>query len=205
MLPDGRVCGPFRLILLVNRSVRYIYLNWPIGMNKAQPDIDNERAGAGGFRFAVVASRWNSEFTDKLQSSAVDALIENGATERDIETFKVPGAFELPLACLKAALTARFDAVIALGVVVRGDTPHFDFVAGEAARGITEASLRSGVPVLFGVITADTFEQVVERCGEREANKGYEAAVAAIEVANLYREMADQGSQGREKIFSHVV
>lgn len=174
-------------------------------MSKAQPDIDNERSNAAGFRFAVVVSRWNSEFTDKLHRGAVEALLENGATEINIETFKVPGAFELPLACLKAALTARFDAVIALGVVIRGDTPHFEYVAGEAARGITEASLRCGVPVLFGVITADTVEQVIERCGDRNANKGYEAAIAAIEVANLYREMAEQGSQGREKTFSHVV
>lgn len=175
-------------------------------MSKAQPDIDEQRSDASGFRFAIVVSRWNSAFTEKLLAGAEEALFQNGATEVDIQVFKVPGAFELPLACLKAAETGLSDAVIALGVVIRGDTPHFDYVAGEAARGITEASLRSGVPVMFGVITADNDEQVVERCGDGPKNKGYEAAISAIEVANLYREMAqEQTNKRKEKKFSHVV
>jgi len=175
-------------------------------MSNAIPEIDIERSDANGFRFAIVVSRWNSVFTDKLLSGAEEALLQNGATETDIRVFKVPGAFELPLASLKAAESGKFDAVIALGVVIRGDTPHFDYVAGEAARGITEAGLRSGIPVMFGVITADNEQQVIQRCGEGRANKGYEAAVSAIEVANLFREMAqDQGNKGIEKSVSHGV
>lgn len=175
-------------------------------MSTASPDIDIQRSDAGDFRFAIVVSRWNSEFTEKLRVGAEEALTQFGADGSDIEVFKVPGAFELPLASLKAAETGKFDAIIALGVVVRGDTPHFDYVAGEAARGITEAGFRSGIPVMFGVITADNEQQVIDRCGDGPANKGYEAAVSAIEVANLFREMAaDQGNKGREKSVSHVV
>ena len=161
---------------------------------------------ARGFRFAVVVSRWNETYTSRLVDGALDALSECGATENAVEVLKVPGAFELPLACLKAAESGRFDAVIALGLVLRGETPHFDFVAGEAARGITEASLRSGVPVLFGVITADTEQQAEDRCGTKSANKGYEAAMAAIEVSNLYSKIAvEQGVKGKEKKVSHGV
>ena len=175
-------------------------------MKKEHPEIDNERQNAAGFRFAVVVSRWNSSFTDKLQEGAIEALREYGATEDAVEVFKVPGAFELPLTCLKAAESGRFDAVIALGVVIRGDTPHFEYVAGQAAGGIMQAGMTTRIPVLFGVITADTVEQATDRCGERSNNKGYEAAMAAIEVANLYRNMAkDQGLRGNEKILSHVV
>lgn len=175
-------------------------------VKKEQPEIDNKSFNAGGFRFAVVVSRWNSSFTDRLREGAIEALREYGATEEAVEVFKVPGAFELPLACLKAAETGRFDAVIALGVVIRGDTPHFEYVAGQAASGIMHAGMTTGIPVMFGVITADNAEQATERCGERSNNKGYEAAMAAIEVVNLYREMAnEQGVKGNEKRLSHVV
>jgi 6,7-dimethyl-8-ribityllumazine synthase len=175
-------------------------------MSQASPNIEIQGSDASGFRFAIVVSRWNSVFTDKLRAGAEEALRQFGATESDVEVFKVPGAFELPLASMKAAQTGKFDAIIALGVVVRGDTPHFEYVAGEAARGITEAGLRTGVPVMFGVITADNEQQVIDRCGEGPANKGYEAAVSAIEVVNLFREMsADQGSKEREKSVSHGV
>ncbi|MGH9946245.1 MAG: 6,7-dimethyl-8-ribityllumazine synthase [Pyrinomonadaceae bacterium] len=175
-------------------------------MSKLQPDIDIERSSAGGFRFAIVVSRWNSDFTEKLLAEAVGALNEFGATADDVRVFKVPGAFELPLASLKAAESGNYDAVIALGVVIRGDTPHFDFVAGEAASGIMQAGLKSGVPIMFGVITADNEDQVIERCGDGPANKGYEAAISAIEMVNLFREMsADQGIRGSEKTHSHVV
>lgn len=144
---------------------------------------------AEGFRFCVVVSRWNHELTGKLASGAVEALVERGVAVDSIETLYVPGAFELPVACLKAAKTGKFDAVIALGIVIRGDTPHFDYVAGEAARGIMNVSLETGVPVMFGVITADNIEQTEARCGEGVDNKGFEAAVSAIEMANLMREM----------------
>lgn len=175
-------------------------------MSKAQPDIDNQRCDASGFRFAIVVSRWNSDFTDKLLFGSIEALESCGATPDAVEVFKVPGAFELPLASLKAAESGKFDAVIALGVVIRGDTPHFDYVAGEAASGIMQAGLQTGVPVMFGVITADNEQQVIDRCGEGPANKGYEAAVSAVEVADLYREMSqDQGVKGKEKSVSHVV
>ena len=169
--------------------------------------IDNScELDAGGFRFAIVVSRWNDAYTSRLLDGSLEALAERGAAEADIEVFKVPGAFELPLACLKAAEIGDFDAVIALGLVLRGETPHFDFVAGSAARGISEASLISGIPILFGVITADNEQQAEDRCGSKSANKGYEAAMAAIEVANLYRRMdSEQGLQGKEKKLSHGV
>lgn len=138
-------------------------------------------------RFAIVVSRWNDEFTSKLADGAVEALIEAGADDSSIETFHVPGAFELPLACLKAAESREFDAVIALGVIIRGDTPHFDYVAGEASRGIMQASMETGIPVMFGVITADNVDQVVARCGEKSDNEGYEAAQSAVEMAALLK------------------
>lgn len=164
----------------------------------------SDEADASDFRFGIVVSRWNESYTSRLVEGAIDALESHGATEAGIEVFKVPGAFELPLACLKAAESGGFDAVIALGLVLRGETPHFDFVAGEAARGVTQASLMTGVPVLFGVITADTLQQAIDRCGAKSANKGYEAAMAAIAIVNLYRGM-EQGVKGKEKELSHGV
>jgi len=175
-------------------------------MKKAQPEFDNNATDAENFRFAIVLSRWNSDFTERLLDGANDALRTRGVTGEAIEVFRVPGAFELPLACLKVAETGRFDAVIALGVVIRGETPHFEYVAGAAASGITDASLRSGVPILFGVITAENEQQTLDRCGDGPANKGHEAAMAAIDVASLYRRMAeDQGLMESEKGISHVV
>ncbi len=144
---------------------------------------------AAGFRFAVVVSRWNDRLTSKLAAGARKALSECGAESGAVETFYVPGAFELPIACLKAARSGDFDAIIALGVVIRGDTPHFDYVAGETARGIMQASLKTGIPVLFGVITADNTEQAEARSGEKGDNKGFEAALSAVEMAHLIREM----------------
>ena len=116
----------------------------------------------------------------------------------------MPAAFQLPVACLKAATSGDFDAVIALGVVIRGDTPHFDYVAGQAASGILQASMQSGVPVMFGVITADTMQQALDRTGEKADNKGYEAAVSAIEMVNLFREMDRRNGVDEEKVFPHV-
>lgn len=155
-------------------------------------ELQRESASAEGFRFALVVSRWNREFTSRLESGATEALTELGVEAGAVETFYVPGAFELPVACLKAARTGRFDAVIALGVVIRGDTPHFDYVAGQAAAGILQASLDSGIPVMFGVITADTVGQVTERTGEKADNKGYEAAVSAVEMVSLFRSMDER-------------
>lgn len=172
-----------------------------------QPVIHRGKVNAAGFRFAIVASRWNDFLTSKLVEGAVDALSSAGADDDAVEIFMVPGAFELPLAALKAAQSGKFDAVIAIGVVIRGETPHFDYVAGEAAKGVSQASLQTGVPVMFGVVTTDTVEQAINRSGLKAGNKGYEAAMAAVETANLYREMdaAAAKDKVKEKAFPHVV
>jgi len=128
----------------------------------------------------------------RLIDGALEALKEVAVDDAAIQVYRVPGSFELPLCALKAAASKKFDAVICLGVVIRGETPHFDFVAGEAARGITDVGLKTGVPVMFGVITANTVEQANARAGEKHDNKGYEAAMAAVELVNLYREAFDQ-------------
>lgn len=161
---------------------------------------------AAGFRFAIVVSRWNDALTSKLSDGAVEALYGAGADPDSIEIFHVPGSFELPLACLKAARGNIFDAVIALGVVIRGDTPHFDYVAGQAAAGIMRASVETGVPVLFGVITADNLEQAEKRSGKKNNNKGYEAALSAVEMVNLFRAMDERKLQGGgDKALPNVV
>ena len=162
---------------------------------------------AKGFRFAIVVSRWNDFLTSKLLDGALDALETTGADEGAIEVFKVPGSFELPLTSLKAAQSGNFDAVIALGVVIRGETPHFDYVAGQAASGIAQAGMQTGIPVIFGVVTTETVEQAINRSGVKSGNKGYEAAMSAVEVVNLYQQMADseRKTKGQDKAFPHVV
>ena len=162
---------------------------------------------SAGFRFAIVVSRWNDFLTSKLLEGALDALESTGADQDSIEVFKVPGSFELPLTSLKAAQSGDFDAVIAIGVVIRGETPHFDYVAGQAAAGIAAVARETGVPVAFGVLTTDTMEQAINRSGVKSGNKGYEAAMSAVEVVNLYREMAgrEDKSKGQDKVFPHVV
>lgn len=172
-----------------------------------KPKVHQGRLTAEGFRFAIVASRWNDFLTSKLVEGALDALERMGAAEDAVEVFKVPGAFEIPLAAQKAAASGRFDAVIAIGAVIRGETSHFEHVAGEAARGIAQVSMQTGIPVLFGVVTAENLEQAINRCGVKSGNKGFETAMSAIEVVNLYREMGGQEEQakGKEKVFPHVV
>lgn len=167
-------------------------------------ELNRSDISAAGFRFAIVVSRWNDRLTSKLESGARDALTDVGATEDVVETFWVPGAFELPVACLKAAKSGDFDAVIALGIVIRGDTPHFEYVAGQAASGILQASMQSGIPVMFGVITADTMQQALDRTGEKADNKGYEAAMSAVEMVNLFREMDRRNIEDDKKVFPHV-
>jgi 6,7-dimethyl-8-ribityllumazine synthase len=135
----------------------------------------------------MVASRWNDSLVSRLIAGALEALKESQADDDAVEVFRVPGSFELPLCALKAAESGKFDAVICLGAIIRGETPHFDYVAAETARGINEAGLRTGVPLLFGVITADNLEQANARAGANRDNKGYDAAMAAVEVVNLYR------------------
>ena len=177
------------------------------GDNSLQPRIHRGQMSAEGFRFAIVVSRWNDFLTSKLLDGALDALSSTGADESSIEIFKVPGSFELPLTSLKAAQSGDFDVVIAIGVVIRGETPHFDYVAGQAASGIAQASLQTGIPVVFGVVTTDTVEQAINRSGVKSGNKGYEAAMSAVEIVNLYKEMAgrEEKSKGQDKVFPHVV
>jgi 6,7-dimethyl-8-ribityllumazine synthase len=140
---------------------------------------------ARDLRIGIVAARFNDFIVDSLLRGAVDTLLRHGATEKDITLVRVPGAWEMPWAVKKMATSRRFDAIIALGAVIRGATPHFDFVAGECAKGIAQAGLAADVPVAFGVLTTDTIEQALERAGTKAGNKGADAAVSAIEMARL--------------------
>jgi 6,7-dimethyl-8-ribityllumazine synthase len=144
---------------------------------------------AEGLRFALVVSRFNEALTSRLESGAVDCLLRHGAVEEDVTVFRVPGAWEIPLVASRAARTGDFDAVISLGVLVRGGTSHFDLIAAEVAKGIASTSIEVGVPMTFGVVTAETLEQAVERSGTKHGNKGWDAALAAIEMARLFRGM----------------
>jgi 6,7-dimethyl-8-ribityllumazine synthase len=138
-------------------------------------------------RYAIVVSRFNDFITSRLVEGALDTLARHGCDTANVPVVRVPGAFEMPLVCRKLVDSGRYDAVIALGCVIRGGTPHFDYVAGEAAKGIAAISAASGVPVIFGVLTTDTIEQAIDRAGTKMGNKGAEAATAAIEMVNLLR------------------
>lgn len=151
---------------------------------------------AAGQRWALVVSRYNEFITAKLTDGATDALLRNGAAPSDIDTFYAPGAFELPVVVQALVRRGGYAAVIALGCVIRGETPHFDYVAGAAADGALQAALASGTPVAFGVITADTLEQATERAGGKVGNKGSEAALAAIETATLLQTIANRAAPG---------
>jgi 6,7-dimethyl-8-ribityllumazine synthase len=142
-----------------------------------------------GLKFGLVISRFNEFFSKKLLEGAQDALLRHGVNEEDIEVAWTPGSFEIPLIAQKLAQTKKYDAVICLGAVIRGATPHFDYIAGEVTKGIAKVSLNTGVPVIYGVITTDTLEQAVERSGSKVGNKGFQAAVSAIEMANLIKSM----------------
>lgn len=154
-----------------------------------QPVVHEGNLNAQGFRFAVVASRWNDFISSRLVEGALDALERLGADHKLVEVHRVPGAFEIPLLALRLAESERFDAVICLGTIIRGQTPHFDYIASEVTRGIGEAGLQTGVPVVFGVITADNLDQAIERAGVKLGNKGFEAATTAVELVNLYSEV----------------
>jgi len=143
-----------------------------------------------GLKFAIVASRFNDFVVKSLIAGAVDALVRHNVDEKDIEIFKTPGAFEIPLICKKVAKTKKYDAVIALGAVIRGSTPHFDYVAAEVSKGVAKASYDTETPVIFGVLTTDTIEQAVERAGTKAGNKGAEAAMGALELVNLIKEQS---------------
>lgn len=142
-----------------------------------------------GLKFGIVAGRFNEFITGKLLSGALDALKRHGVSEEHVSVAWVPGAFEIPLTAKKMAKTNHYDAIITLGTVIRGATPHFDYVCAEVAKGVANAAMESGIPVIFGVLTTDTIEQAIERAGTKAGNKGWESAVSAIEMANLYRSM----------------
>jgi 6,7-dimethyl-8-ribityllumazine synthase len=158
-------------------------------MPNEQPKIIEGELLARDLRFAFVAARFNDFIVEPLIRGAVDALKRHGATEKQIEIVRVPGAFDIPLVARKLALSRRYDALVTLGAVVRGQTPHFDYVAGECASGIARIALESGVPIAFGVLTTDTMEQAVDRAGGKAGNKGADAALAAVEMANLLRRL----------------
>jgi 6,7-dimethyl-8-ribityllumazine synthase len=140
-------------------------------------------------RFCLVAARFNSFVVESLVDGAIDTLKRHGANEKEITLVRVPGAFEMPVALEKLAATGEYDAIIALGAVIRGGTPHFDYVAGECVKGMAQVSLKHGVPIAFGVLTVDTIEQAIERAGTKAGNKGAEATLSAIEMVNLLRQI----------------
>ena len=149
------------------------------------PNVIEGQLRAEGKRFALVVGRFNDFISDRLVGGALDALVRSGAEEGNIDLVKVPGAFEIPLVAKKAVTTGKYDAVICLGAVIRGSTSHYDYVCAEASKGIAQVSLDSGTPVIFGIITTDTIEQAIERAGTKAGNKGWSAAVSAVEMANL--------------------
>jgi 6,7-dimethyl-8-ribityllumazine synthase len=141
---------------------------------------------AGGKKFAIVASRFNEFLTDKIKDGAIDCLTRHGAQENDISLVWVPGSFEIPPVASRLAGSGKYDAVICVGAVIRGQTPHFEFIASEVAKGISRIGLEKEIPVIFGIVTADTLEQAIERAGTKQGNKGFDAAMSAIEMVNLY-------------------
>ena len=150
--------------------------------------IEGEFAGASA-NYAIVISRFNSFIVDSLEAGALDCLLRHGVPESSITLIKVPGAFELPLAAQKAAQSEQYDAIIALGAVIRGSTPHFDFVCNECSRGLNQVSLEFDIPIAFGVLTVDTIEQAIERAGTKTGNKGADAAMTALEMVSLSRKL----------------
>jgi 6,7-dimethyl-8-ribityllumazine synthase len=159
-------------------------------------NVHTGRLDAGGMRFGVVVARFNDFVAQRLLEGAVDALVRHGADESDLTVVWVPGSFEIPLAAQELAASGRVDAVVCLGVVVRGDTPHFDYVAGEASKGVGAIGLQTHLPVTFGVVTTETMEQAIDRAGGKHGNKGADAALAAVEMVSLLRTMRAAGQKG---------
>lgn len=153
------------------------------------PRVLEGQLSAEGFKFGIIVSRFNDFISSRLVEGAMDALLRHGATEEQVSVIKVPGAFEIPLTAKKLAESGRYDAVICLGAVIRGSTPHFDYVAAEVSKGIANVALESRIPVTFGVLTTDNLEQAIERAGSKSGNKGYDVAMAAIEMVNLFKEL----------------
>lgn len=153
------------------------------------PRVIEGKLDATGLKFGIVVSRFNEFITGKLLAGALDAIVRHGGSDEDVDVVWMPGSFELPLAAKKMAESGKYDAVICVGAVIRGGTSHFDFVAGEAAKGIAQAAMQTGIPVIFGVITTENIEQAIERAGTRLPNRGFEAAVTAIEAVNALRQI----------------
>jgi len=151
------------------------------------PKIIEGKLDAKGLRVGLLVSRFNSFIGDRLVEGAIDALLRHNAEKEDINIVRVPGAYEVPPAAKKMAESGRYDAIVCLGAVIRGATPHFDYVSAEVSKGVASVSLDSGIPVAFGVLTTDTIEQAIERAGSKAGNKGFDAAMAAVEMANLYK------------------
>jgi 6,7-dimethyl-8-ribityllumazine synthase len=149
--------------------------------------VHEGKLNGSGLKIAIVVSRFNGFITERLLSGATDALARHGVSESDIDVYRCPGAFEIPAVAKKIIEKKKHNAVVCLGAVIRGETPHFDYVAGESARGIGELSVNSNIPVIYGVLTTDTVEQAVDRAGGKSGNKGYDAAVSAIEMVDLFR------------------
>jgi len=145
---------------------------------------------AKGLKFGIITSRFNDFITAKLLDGAIDGLLRHGAADGDIEVVRVPGSFEIPLAAQRMARSKRYDAVLCLGAVIRGATPHFEYVSAEVSKGVATVSLETGLPVIFGVLTTDTIEQAIERAGTKSGNKGWDAALAAIEMASIMKQMS---------------
>ncbi len=156
---------------------------------KLQPGSINGELTASGLRFGIVVSRFNSFITDRLLAAAVDALDRAGAANEDVDVIRVPGAFELPLAAKKLAAAGRYDALVAIGCILRGETAHYDYVCSETARGLQLAQMDTGLPIIFCVLTCDTLEQAIDRAGLKGGNKGFEAGLAAVEMAQLSRKL----------------
>ncbi|MCP4550695.1 MAG: 6,7-dimethyl-8-ribityllumazine synthase [Bacteroidetes bacterium] len=155
-----------------------------MSMKKTEGNLD-----ATNLKFGIVISRFNEFISSKLLSGAIDALIRHGAKDGDIETIWVPGAFEIPMIAKKLAEVGSYDAIICLGTIIRGDTPHFDFVAAESAKGIAQISLSANIPISFGILTTNDVEQAIERAGLKSGNRGFDAAVTSIEMANLMKHL----------------
>jgi 6,7-dimethyl-8-ribityllumazine synthase len=153
------------------------------------PKVIEGKIVSKGMRFGIAASRFNDFISGRLIEGAVDALVRAGADEKDVQVVRVPGAFELPLAAKKMAKSGRYDAVICLGAVIRGATPHFDYISAEVSKGIAVVGLETEVPVVFGVLTTDTLEQAIERAGSKSGNKGWDAAMTAIEMVDLFKKL----------------
>jgi 6,7-dimethyl-8-ribityllumazine synthase len=163
---------------------------------RRKPTVVRGKLNAAGLRFGIVASQFNSFITDRLLAGALDALERAGAPERQIEIVRVPGSLEISIASKKLAATGRFDSIICIGCILRGETSHYDYVCSETARGIQLAQLDSGVPMAFCVLTCDTLEQAIDRAGLKSGNKGYEAGLVAVEMANLSRKLSKRSAVG---------